>query len=367
MTPARLWQRYVLPALIIIPIYFLFLAYPPLRLMDLLRPDWQPGTAMLLTVFIGPALGRLSYEWRPGPSTRRLSALALTWCGLCFVALCLLLPFEVLNAVLDLPRQASGLVLLGAVAALGFIGVAQAQLLPVRKLHLTVPRAAWPEGPGRCASRPLQFAQISDVHIGSREPAYLRRVVRRVAELPVDYVLITGDLIDFRDISLAQLRPLGDLPVPVLFCIGNHERYVDLEDICERLRRVGVIVLRNESITLNGVQFIGIDDAERRDQVARHLPAITPEAALRVLLYHRPDGAEAAQQWGAHLMFCGHTHNGQIKPFNLLVRRQFARIAGLYRIGDLQLYVSPGTGTWGPVMRLGTCGEVTWVTVRSDV
>lgn len=340
------------PAAIIVPIYFLFLAYPPLRLLDLLAPHWQPGTLTLLAVFTGPALGRLSYEWRPGTFTRRIAAITMTWCGMCFVALCLLLPFEVLRPLFNLPGQASGLVLLGALAAFSFLGLANAQLLPVKELRLRLPNCP----------RPLQLVQISDVHIGSREPGFLRRVARRVAELPADYVLITGDLIDFRDISLAELRPLGDLPVPVLFCIGNHERYVDLEAICERLRRVGVTVLRNEAVTLDGVQFVGVDDADRRDQVARVLPQIAPEPdALRVLLYHRPDGAEDAAAWGAHLMLCGHTHNGQIKPFNWLVRRQFERIEGLYEIGPLVLYVSPGTGTWGPVMRLGTRGEITWL------
>lgn len=351
------------PAAVIVPIYFLFLAYPPLRLLDLLAPEWQPGTATLLAVFTGPALGRLSYEWRPGTLTRRIAALTMTWCGLCFVALCLLLPFEVLRPLFDLPAQASGLVLLGALAALGFLSIANAQLLPVHELRLRVPNCS----PLRDRARPLQIVQISDVHIGSREPGFLRRVVRRVAELPADYVLITGDLIDFRDISVAQLRPLGDLPVPVLFCIGNHERYVDLEAICERLRRVGVTVLRNEAVTLDGVQFIGVDDADRRDQVARVLPQIAPERdALRVLLYHRPDGAEDAAAWGAHLMLCGHTHNGQIKPFNWLVRRQFERIQGLYEVGSLLLYVSPGTGTWGPVMRLGTQSEITWLKLESS-
>jgi predicted MPP superfamily phosphohydrolase len=350
------------PAAVIVPIYFLFLAYPPLRLLSLLAPAWQPDTAILLAVFTGPALGRLSYEWRPGTLTRRIAALTMTWCGLCFVALCLLLPFEVLRPIFAWPAQASGLVLLGALAALGFLGIANAQLLPVHELRLRLP-----DCPGlQQRTKPLQIVQISDVHIGSREPGFLRRVVRRVAELPADYVLITGDLIDFRDISLAELRPLGDLRVPVLFCIGNHERYVDLEAICDRLRRVGVTVLRNEAVTLDGVQFIGVDDADRRDQVARVLPQIAPEPdALRVLLYHRPDGAEDAAAWGTHLMLCGHTHNGQIKPFNWLVRRQFERIQGLYEVGSLLLYVSPGTGTWGPVMRLGTRGEITWLKLES--
>jgi predicted MPP superfamily phosphohydrolase len=78
-------------------------------------------------------------------------------------------------------------------------------------------------------------------------------------------------------------------------------------------------------------------------------------------MYHRPDGLEAAAEAGLDLMLSGHTHNGQIYPFSLLVRSQFSRICGRYQQGDTTLYVSPGTGTWGPVMRLGSANEVTLI------
>lgn len=357
-TARSLWQRWLLPALIIVPIYFLFLSYPPLRLLSLLLPDWQADTLTLALVFVGPAIGRLCYEWFPGPITRRISAITLSWCGLCFIGLSLLLPFELLTLLLPLPPQQSGLVLLAATVALGFVALANAQLLPVKSLRLRHPSCT------HSPSRPLRLVQISDVHIGSRQPGYLARIVRRLKEMPADYVLITGDLVDFRDIPIEALRPLGDLSVPVLFAIGNHERYVDLEAICDRLRRVGVTVLRNETRSFDGIQFIGVDDADRRDQLSRTLPQLEPAPdQFRVLLYHRPDDAEAAARWGAHLMLCGHTHAGQIKPFHWLVRRQFPRMAGLFELGTLLLYVSPGTGTWGPVMRLGTRGEITWMEV----
>ena len=140
---------------------------------------------------------------------------------------------------------------------------------------------------------------------------------------------------------------------------------MDLEAICTRLSGLGIKVLRNQTVLEDGVQFIGIDDADARTQVASQLPALEPAAnALRILLYHRPDGAEAAASWGVHLMLCGHTHNGQIMPFNWLVKRQFARIKGLYSVAGLYLYVSPGTGTWGPVMRLGTTCEITHLQIE---
>ena len=94
-----------------------------------------------------------------------------------------------------------------------------------------------------------------------------------------------------------------------------------------------------------------------------------------MLLYHRPLGWEAAVEHGVDLMLSGHTHNGQIFPFNLLVKRQFRRISGLYSSKDsgkdgaagrpnAHLYVSPGTGTWGPLMRLGSLNEITCIDVK---
>ena len=110
------------------------------------------------------------------------------------------------------------------------------------------------------------------------------------------------------------------------------------------------------------VQLLGIDDAEPKTQVGKVLPYLTPlPDKFRILLYHRPDGAQDAADWGAHLMLCGHTHNGQIVPFNYLVRRVFPRICGLYDVDALKLYVSPGTGTWGPTLRLGSSSEITLI------
>ena len=231
-------------------------------------------------------------------------------------------------------------------------GLWSAQSLTVKHLNIAAPAAL----------KETTFAQISDVHVGSRSTRFLQRIVTRVNALEPDYVLITGDLIDHRDISSAELSSLGELNAPTYFIIGNHERYVDLTAICERLRNLNVHVLRNDSYDLGDIQLLGIDDAEARNQVASVLQQLEPLAdKFRILLYHRPDGAQDAADWGVDLMLCGHTHNGQIMPFNLLVRRFFPTICGLYNVGGLTLYVSPGSGTWGPVLRLGSRCEISMI------
>jgi predicted MPP superfamily phosphohydrolase len=345
--------RRVLPLVVASTVYFAFMVYPPLRILGLALPHWQPATPELLVIMAGPLLVRIACEYIKGALSRVLSAMVMTWLGICFMAFGLVVVWELVNIAFDLPARASGLTLAGIVGALAAYGWWNAHRLVVREVQVTVPADA-PE-----AARGKRFVQISDVHVGSRSGRFLRRVVERANQVDADYVLITGDLIDFRNIGEDELASLATLRHPAYFCIGNHERYVDLEAICQRLRNLGVQVLRNESLQVGPFQILGIDDAEPKTQVASQLRGLqaVPDA-YRVLLYHRPDGTRDAADWGAHLMLCGHTHNGQIVPFNYLVRRVFPKICGLYLIGNMQLYVSPGTGTWGPILRLGSRCEI---------
>ena len=119
------------------------------------------------------------------------------------------------------------------------------------------------------------------------------------------------------------LAPLATLWLPVFFVTGNHERYEDTEYIIVRLQNAGVRVLRNQSVRLRGdVMIHGVEDADSDTQLAQVLPTLTvKDTDLNLLLYHRHAGLEAAADAGMQLTLSGHTHNGQIMPFNLLVRR----------------------------------------------
>ena len=365
----RAWRR-IAPILLVSGFYYGVLVYPVLRIWNLLSPE-PPGTPALLLVMVGPLLGRLAYEFFPGTLTRWLSMLTLTWLGICFMAFGIVIGFELLRLVLPLEDTTWGALLLGATVTLGIYAIFNAQRLSVKSIPVQIDPGinVALSGAGALSGAPgaaMRIAQISDVHVGSRSGRFLRRVVRKVNNEQADIILITGDLIDFKDISITEIGALGELNAPAYFFIGNHERYVDTEAICERLRALGLFVLRNESIELGNLQLIGIDDAEAKSQVRSELAKIPPVSGkYRILLYHRPDGAHDAAQWGAHLMLCGHTHNGQIIPFNLLVKRIFPRICGLYEVDALKLYVSPGTGTWGPVLRLGSRCEISMIELNA--
>jgi predicted MPP superfamily phosphohydrolase len=208
---------------------------------------------------------------------------------------------------------------------------------------------------------PVRFVQITDVHIGSRKPAFLDRVVHIVNELKPDFLCITGDLIDGQGVSDDDLKSFKSVVGPIYFTIGNHEKYEGVQAIARRLENLGVTVLRNaETHFTKELQVIGIDDMDDANQVAVQLEKQTLDLdAFVLLLYHRPRGLKAAAEAGVDLMLSGHTHNGQIMPFNLVVNRVFDMVKGLYEHAETKLYVSQGTGTWGPIMRLGTRSEIT--------
>ena len=330
--------------------YALILIYPWVRIDVLMGSAWQPGPVAYAVMCAGPFLVRFNRERLPRLVVRWLSLLSMTWLGISFILFVFLVLFEPFNLILSpLPRYAAW-TLLGATALSALVGAVNAQLISIRTIQLHFPQLR----------DNLRVVQISDVHIGSRLPRLLRRIVKKTNALQPDYVMITGDLIDLPHISVDELRPLSELAAPVYYVIGNHERYVDLDKIDTRLRTLGLIVLRNEDATTRQFQIIGIDDAEDTAQVGMQLSQLEldPEA-FKILLYHRPMGLEAAAEHGIDLMLTGHTHAGQIMPFNLVVKRVFAHVRGLATHGPTTLYVSPGTGTWGPVMRLGSRSEIT--------
>ena len=215
--------------------------------------------------------------------------------------------------------------------------------------------------------RPVRIVHLSDVHVGSRTPAFLAEVVERTAALSPELVLITGDLVDATDLPPDALAALGTLTAagtPVYLSLGNHERYTDLPRTLAAIEAEGVRVLRDEAAAHGPLRLIGIDDRDRPDAlpgILARLAGARPDARPEVLLYHRPDGWAAARAAGIRLMLAGHTHGGQIWPFGLAVRRAYPDITGRFDADGSTLYVSSGTGTWGPVFRLGTRSEMTLV------
>jgi len=342
-------------------LFSLIQIYPLVRIFGLVAPQVEIPLLLLFALFALPFAIRLLTESLHTRWARQVAAVAMTYVGCSFVALVLLVPAEALLLVSGLYNDGLhnddlhnevGWAVVGLTSVFCAYGIANALRIGVRILDVNAPGHV----------RGHTFVQISDVHVGSRDARILQGIVGRVNQLNPHTVFITGNLVDMHGISETDLRGLGDIRAPTYFCIGNHERYVDVNAICRRLENIGIVVLRNQTEVVAPLQVTGIDDAESREQVATQLPKLqrAPDC-YQILLYHRPDGIDAASRWGADLMLTGHTHRGQIFPFYYLVKRVFPNIYGRYTDADVTLYVSPGTGTWGPVMRLGSQCEITLI------
>ena len=216
------------------------------------------------------------------------------------------------------------------------------------------------------------IAQISDVHIGPTiRGHHLDAIVDAVNALGADMIAVTGDLVDGSVAQLARhTAPLSRLSARhgTFFVTGNHEYYSGVHAWVAELRRIGLRVLLNEHVVLqhDGAQMIvaGVTDfnAGRFDPSHASHPAgaiAGAPDAVSVLLAHQPRSALAAQCAGYDLQLSGHTHGGQFMPWNFFVRFQQPFTAGLHRLGKLWVYVSRGTGYWGPPKRLGAPSEIT--------
>ena len=347
-------SRFVVIALVL---HLLLFVYPVLRLCDWLDLSWQVTLIIFLPLVSSQILTSFYLKGERRWWVKMLRRIADFFLGISPVLLGMVLIGEAINGLSLMPSQSVATVTISVTLIVGAYATWAAIVPKVCKIELSSDKII----------RPIRFVQISDIHIGSRRPSFLERVIFMVNELKPDFLCITGDLIDERGIPASDLKSLKSVVGPVYYTIGNHEKYEDLDDIVSRLNLLGVTVLRNSTARYSEeLQVIGIDDMDDADQVKRQLMNNTLDrSSLILLLYHRPLGLIASARAGVDLMLSGHTHNGQIMPFNLVVGRVFDMVKGLYEYAGTKLYVSQGTGTWGPVMRLGTRGEITLFEITS--
>jgi predicted MPP superfamily phosphohydrolase len=236
-------------------------------------------------------------------------------------------------------------------------------------LTVEVPIANLPE-----ALHGFSIVQITDIHVGATiKHGYVTRIVDAVNGLDADMIAITGDLVDGSVGRLGRhTEPLGRLTARhgTFFVTGNHEYYSGAHAWIVEMRRLGLSVLLNEHVVLEhfgeSIVIAGVTDLsghhfdpEHRSDPVAALAGAPAEAAVRVLLAHQPRSAYAASQAGFDLQLSGHTHGGQFFPWNYVVKLFEPFTAGLHQLDDLSLYVSRGTGYWGPPKRFGAPSEIT--------
>jgi predicted MPP superfamily phosphohydrolase len=241
----------------------------------------------------------------------------------------------------------------------GIYGLANAYRIRVRRVSIKLPNlpVSWR---GRAA------LLISDLHLGHINGArFARRIAALAAGLQPDIVLLPGDVFDGSKVEAEPLvAPFRQVAPPqgIFFATGNHDEFGDTPHFLDALRGVGIRVLKNEMVVVDGLQIIGVSYHDTMFPIrlrATLLRLQIDTGCASILLSHVPNRLPIAEEAGVSLQLSGHTHGGQFVPFTWLTRRVFGKFThGLHRFGALQVYTSYGAGTWGPPMRVGTCPEV---------
>ena len=320
------------------------------------------------------------YYWRSDREDERLidqivhqaSYLSMAW--LSFVLVLTLARDVLLLATLWTPAlhslvEAAGVavVLAGSVAALAVGALAALRGPNVKRIDVAI-EGLHPDLEG------FRIAQISDLHVGRTiRERYVRRVVELTQALSPDLIALTGDMVDGPVARLApEVAPLRELAQDgrAFFVLGNHDCYSGAREWIAHFRAMGMRVLLNahEMVAKGATRLLvaGVLDpaVAMTDPGNGPRPDLAAEGAgpagLRLLLAHNPRIAPAGARAGFDLQLSGHTHAGQFFPWTLAVRLVHApHVAGLSREGRMWVYVSAGTGTWGPPVRLGTSPELT--------
>jgi len=341
------------------------------------RPLAAAVLSWMLAMIIAPIGARLLDMGGSLQAARLLALTGFTWMGLLFLAFsmfCVIAIGELISRLLHLiipalprlplhgPPIAATVVLI--TLASGIYGYGEAKNIRVVKVPITTDKL--PAG-----TEVLRVVQISDLHLGLlNRGAFLAPVIALLKELKPDMLVATGDVVDAQINHLDGLSTLWQETQPPLgkfAVLGNHEVYAGLNQSQDFLRRSGFTVLRNTGLSVGGVVgLIGIDDEQLWNDTVHENVILQAHSSelFTIFLKHRPTVSEDSAQL-FDLQLSGHAHRGQIFPFNFLTGLKYPRQDGLYRLASgSQLYVSRGTGTWGPPMRLLSPAEITLFEIR---
>lgn len=348
-----------------------------------IRTAFSPGQTAHFAILLfmaamvaAPLMVRLAEKGGFENGARIVSYTGYTWMGLLFL-------FVILSGTIDLirlpflmtktlgyrqparvwmpPRRLLTIEILIVAAAYGY-GLFEATDIRLEQVEITSPKI--PEHPGR-----IRIVQISDVHLGLIiRGQRLSKIIARIESASPDILVSTGDLVDGQLNHLTQEAELLAALTPPLgkFAItGNHEFYAGLQNALDFTEQSGFTILRHQAVVAGGINLVGVDDRALTSwgreplKSERDFLLAQPQQNFTILLKHRPD-IDPESLGLFDLQLSGHTHKGQIFPFNLLTWLAYPQQAGhLTPLENGFLYLSRGTGTWGPPIRLLAPPEIT--------
>jgi uncharacterized protein len=351
-------RRWLLIALAVFVVLHVFIWWR--LVLPLASPWWQAGTASMIALAPSFPLVRRFGRRLHRDAARPWMLLGYLWFAVATYGLLGAIGAQIAVA-LGADARLAAIVAVASTVGVVVLGCLQvvARGPVVRRVRVPIAKLA----------REYTMVQLSDVHIGPLiGRGFAERLVRRVNALAPDLIVITGDLIDGPLYELARhVEPLRGLRARdgVYAVTGNHEWYWNAPEWIDHIRSLGIRVLRNEHVTIgDALQLAGVDDLSAGEDVPRAVAGRDPQLPL-VLLAHQPRTVARAVEAGVDLQLSGHTHGGQMLPLGWLARFWDPVVSGLARFGKTWLYVSEGTGFWGPPVRVGTRCEIAAITLAT--
>ncbi|MFO7556793.1 MAG: metallophosphoesterase [Desulfobacterales bacterium] len=338
----------------------------------------------MILMVVAPIVVRISERHGYEVLARGLAYIGYTWMGLLFIFISVSFFFDIYRLLHFLARMLTRSPLedftlslrnfctLAILCSLAVVIYGYFEALHIRTEHVTVKTCKIPEKIGR-----FRVVQISDIHLGLIVgKSRLERILRKVKDARPDILVSTGDLVDGQLDDLEILTDMfQNIPAPYgKFAItGNHEFYAGLDRALAFTEKAGFTILRGEGLTVSDLLNVaGVDDpagkryAPDRAASEKALLEKMPREKFTLFLKHQP--VISNESLGRFdLQLSGHTHKGQIFPFNLVTKLFYRMHTGLSKVnGNTLLYVSRGTGTWGPPVRFLSPPEVTVIDITYE-
>jgi uncharacterized protein len=353
---------------------------------DVTGPGWKrrAGTvvAVVLAILVPLTVGatRAGHLWW-------LAWPGYVWLGLMFYLLVTLVPLEVPRfALMRLWRPTSrtseaeetisrrrviarGAAVVAGLTAAGTAGYGMRVALgPPQLQRIQMPLAKLPR-----SMDGLRLAIVSDIHLGPLTGSHhVGRIVDVINSVTADIVCVVGDLVDGSVAELGRFaEPLRGIESRhgAYFVTGNHEYYSGFAPWIDEVERLNIKALRNERVEIGGLDLAGVNDlgGAQYGDAPDFAKALGDRDRSRpvVLMAHQPVVARDAAPYGVDLQVSGHTHGGQMAPFNLLVKLQQPVVSGFGRVDGVPVFVTNGAGFWGPPLRVGAPPQVTVMDLRS--
>ena len=332
--------------MILFVLTYLFYIFPFETLSQYLSNKTTSKKCLIINTIIFFIL--IVYYLRSHSTFKPLKIFVYEGLGIGFISFFVISISILVSSLITISEKTIGIISLLTIMIISIYGMFNARKVILKKITVKSSKI----------NRNYNIIFISDVHLGTNTSKHLSKILNKIQTLEYDFLLIGGDLIDSSSFKLNDLNLLNNFKKDIYFVNGNHEYYLkDFKDKIKELKKFKIKVLKNSSKQIDQINIIGIDDLQTKYSKIKYFEKLYKNNLFNLVLSHKPDFWNNIKN-KSDLMLSGHTHNGQIFPFNFFVKLKFKFIYGIYEYKNSKLYVSSGAGCWGPKLRIGSSNEI---------